>query len=307
MGSVSVGAALCAIAAAVLPEPYSRVAAGLAALLSAIAAWLAFASKPQTAVTGAPADWENVLASARDENDKTRAQLQAVEQNAAEIAAAGDKRSRGLANANSAAAKLAEELVVSVDQALGDMTGATSLAKASGEKVAAGKVLMGRAKTEIEHMGENLDQLRGDLDKLASQSAQIEGIVGSITQISEQTNLLALNAAIEAARAGEAGRGFAVVADEVRKLAEQAKTASDQIGQIAKELQRTSTDAVGAIQNAGETVAAGLDASSKAHMTMEEIQAGAKERVAVVGQITDEIRNHRRIGDAITAALTTAV
>ena len=304
VGSISIGAALCAIAAAVLPEPYSRVAAGLAALLSAIAAWLAFATKPQASVTSAPADWENVLASARDENDKTRAQLQAAEQNAAEIAAGGDKRCQGLADAISAAGKLADELVVSVDQALGDMTGANSLAKASGERVAAGKAMMGRAKAEIDHMGQNLDQLKGDLDKLASQSAQIEGIVGSITQISEQTNLLALNAAIEAARAGEAGRGFAVVADEVRKLAEQAKTASDQIGQIAKELQRTSADAVGAIQNAGETVAAGLDASSKAHVTMEEIQAGAKERVAVVGQITDEIRNHRRIGEAITVALT---
>ena len=306
VGPVCTAAAAAAVLAVILSGTPAAVAAGIAALASIVGAWLAFGAVPEGLGPAAPPGWENELSAARNESAALRDQLRLAEQSGADLAARGELRRQVLEGAVADAAKLAAGLVQSVDQALSDMAGANQLAKASGERVTAGREQMGRAKEHIDRLGESLERLRNDLDKLASQSGQIGGIVGSITQISEQTNLLALNAAIEAARAGEAGRGFAVVADEVRKLAEQAKTASDRIATIAKEVQRTSADAAEAVRDTGETVIAGRAASSAAQAALEEIQAGAKERLAIVGQITEEIGNHQHIDKSINTTLAIA-
>ena len=103
-------------------------------------------------------------------------------------------------------------------------------------------------------ISENMENTARVINGLGKRSQEIGRILEVIEEIADQTNLLALNAAIEAARAGEAGRGFAVVADEVRKLAERSVEATKEIGEVVRQVQQETTAAVEVARSgAGET------------------------------------------------------
>ncbi len=300
--------AALSIAAATLPPHLATPCAATAALLAAVAGALHWRCVKSCADNSRVAAIESRLTKTQMEADMLRERLQRAEDAAASPSDDPQLRSRlqQLEQATGEAARLTGDLGNLIAQVIADMGVANGLARTSGEKVAAGHGLMIQARAEIVKLGATLQRAADDLATLNQQSARIGDIVGSITQISEQTNLLALNAAIEAARAGEAGRGFAAVAEEVRKLAEQARTASTQIGQIAKDLHVTSQDAAEAVAATGQTVDSGLSVADRAQAAMAEVQSGAKRRVEVVTQVSDAIHRQHAICDEILSALSRA-
>lgn len=136
------------------------------------------------------------------------------------------------------------ELEATIQQVAGDASAAAQASREAGSAVEHGQRVIGQSLSGLRTL---VDEVQGNaqmIEQLAQESATIGGVLTVIRSIAEQTNLLALNAAIEAARAGEQGRGFAVVADEVRSLAQRTRTSTDEIHQIISSLRAGAERAV---------------------------------------------------------------
>ena len=181
------------------------------------------------------------------------------------------------------------------------------LAKSGGQVVAETITGMG----EID---QTVTQVSADIHQLGERSDQIGAIIAVIRGIADQTNLLALNAAIEAARAGEQGRGFAVVADEVRKLAEKTGTATEEIGQMIGGVQDQVRQTVTSMAHSQSQVKTGVERAGKAGESlatilasvadvagmMERIAAGTDAQRQLVGDILQRVHGMK---DGIDSAL----
>lgn len=189
------------------------------------------------------------------------------------------------------------QLLASINQAIDDMAAAGAVAKESGQSVERGMEAVRSTVASLTTIGAYIERSFETYKKLSVQSVAISNIVTTIQEISNQTNLLALNAAIEAARAGEAGRGFSVVAGEVKRLAARAGQSSKEIGVIAESLKEASRHAIEQAEQASGNAGIGSQRAQQALAAMEDIIAGAKKRVVIVGQINDALHHQRTLGN----------
>ncbi|WP_320174308.1 methyl-accepting chemotaxis protein [Maridesulfovibrio sp.] len=165
---------------------------------------------------------------------------------------------------------------------------ASDAAEASNDaqiKARDGASVVEKSKTALTQTVTEVNNLKGNMEELGKQAKGTEAIVGVITDIADQTNLLALNAAIEAARAGEAGRGFAVVADEVRKLAEKTMTATGEVSNSINAIQRVAGDNIRSMETVYTRIAEANDFSESSGGVLKEIVTGAEESAIQIQSI----------------------
>ncbi|MDI9561484.1 MAG: methyl-accepting chemotaxis protein [Pseudomonadota bacterium] len=205
-----------------------------------------------------------------------------------QLSASSEQMSRGAGQQAERASQVAtasEEM----SQTVFDIAKNTSNIETSATKTAnlakEGRDVVDNAVKEIEAIAKMTDDSSRLIYSLGGRSTQIGEIISVINEIADQTNLLALNAAIEAARAGEAGRGFAVVADEVKKLAERTANSTSEIGGMIKSIQEEVKQTVSSMESVTKQVGIGVELSAQAGNVLGNIVAGVDELNSMVHQI----------------------
>jgi methyl-accepting chemotaxis protein len=178
-----------------------------------------------------------------------------------------------------------EEMAATSSNIARNCTFAASGSQIASETAAAGAIVVDRTIEVMHRISVQVRESSVMIGSLGRRSDQIGEIVGTIEDIADQTNLLALNAAIEAARAGEQGRGFAVVADEVRALAERTTKATKEIGDMIRTVQQETRSAVSLMEQGVNEVERGTSEASRSGEALKEILAQVNSVTAQVNQI----------------------
>ena len=242
-----------------------------------------------------------------------------------ELAAQSRTQAAG-AEARSQRVRLQQDEIVMVATAVTEMASATQeiagnaefAANTAGDAVrlaVAGQSQVGQSQRSITGLAGEVSDASQTIHELDGHAQQISGILATISGIAEQTNLLALNAAIEAARAGEQGRGFAVVADEVRVLSRRTHDSTAEIQQMIEALQQTTRKAVGGMETSRQLAGTSVEDAEAANLSLgrineaigaisdmaTQIAAAAEEQTSVTGEISRNTENIRHVSQALAA------
>lgn len=189
----------------------------------------------------------------------------------------------------------ASDTVQTMSQAMSDMAnGATTSAEIAQQSVdiaAAGGETVRRTISGMDNIREQIQETSKRIKRLGESSQEIGNIVELIEDIADQTNILALNAAMQAAMAGEAGRGFAVVADEVQRLAERSANATKQIDALVKTIQADTNEAVSSMESSTSEVVGGAKLAEDAGEALQKIEQVSKDIATATEEIASRLQN----------------
>ncbi len=225
-----------------------------------------------------------------------------VDQTARQVADATDRVAAGSTQQLELAGQMVDNtqsLTGSLHEVMQAVSEAELIVAESGSISDSGAALASKTATETEAMANSVRTTAGHIQELGNQSVQINSILGVISEIAGQTNLLALNAAIEAARAGEQGRGFAVVADEVRKLAERTTQSTAEISAMVDAIRNGTQRAVEGMESGLLQVGHSVELSHQAREAFNRMNASSLEVSRVVQRITQAIAIENRTEQAI--------
>ena len=241
-------------------------------------------------------DRSSLLHSLSDMVKQLRGIVETIGINADHIAAASEELSAAAGNiaeasqtqsaSASAMAASVEEMTVSINHVSSSAGDAREMAERSGKASKEGKQVIDEMVTNIREMAGSVSGSAGVVRELGQHSREISSVVGIIKEVADQTNLLALNAAIEAARAGEQGRGFAVVADEVRKLAERTSSSTQDIAAIVSLITSGTEQAVTTMEQQVVAVESSVELATRAGKAIEMIDVSSGEVVNAVAEIS---------------------
>ncbi|MBK7768636.1 MAG: cache domain-containing protein [Sulfuritalea sp.] len=288
-------AAIVAIPLVLLRRSLLRLLGGEPSQAVAVARRIA-AGDIGTDVDCAPGDSESLLAGMKAMQGNLRSMIREVINGAENLGRASQDMMQSAENVSALASKQSDaassisesvvEMTVSMNLVEESAGEAFTLSQQAGSLADSGSTVIQDATAEMQRLSNAVNSSSVAIQELGRKSEQITSIVNTIKEIADQTNLLALNAAIEAARAGEQGRGFAVVADEVRKLAERTALSTTDIATTISSIQTGTQGAVASMESGVTQATKGVQLAQQGGESIDQIRDGTKRVQTVVNDIS---------------------